>query len=50
MVRAGRCTLFSTRENPWKEDDFIYEDGSWVMYCNKDVPYFGLVSRLPDFS
>ena len=45
----GEGTLVSTRKNPWKEHDHVYEDGDWVLYYNTQVPYFGLVCRLPDF-
>lgn len=45
----GEGTLVSTRKNTWKEYDHVYEDGEWVIYYNTQVPYFGLVCRLPDF-
>lgn len=42
----GEGTLISTRSNPWKEHDHVYEYEDWVMFYNLDVPYFGLVCRL----
>ena len=42
----GEGTLVSTRGNPWKTHDHVYEDGDWVMFYNFDVPYIGLVCRL----
>lgn len=42
----GEGTLISTRENPWKEHDYVYEDENWLLYYNLDVPYIGLVCRL----
>ena len=35
----GEGILVSTRENPWKEDE-------WVMLYNFDVPYIGLVVKI----
>ena len=44
----GEGTLVSSRDNPWKQHDHVYEKDDWVMYYNTDVPYFGLVARLRD--
>ena len=42
----GEGTLVSTRGNPWKESDELFEEASYVMYYDKGVPYIGLVARI----
>lgn len=42
----GEGTLVSTRENPWKDHDNVYEEDEWVMFYNFDVPYIGLVAKI----
>lgn len=42
----GEGTLVSTRKNPWKDHDNVYEEGAWVMFYNFDVPYIGLVVKV----
>jgi len=39
----GEGTLISTRSNPWKEQDHVFQDGNYVLYCDFDEPYIGLV-------
>ena len=42
----GEGTFVSTRENPWKDHDNIYEKDGWVMFYKLDVPYIGLVTKV----
>lgn len=42
----GEGTLVSSRDDPWKSGDSIYESGKYVMYYNLHVPYIGLVNRV----
>jgi len=42
----GENTLVSSRGDPWKKGDSVYEDGGFVMYYNLHRPYIGLVSRI----
>jgi len=43
--QPGEGTLISTRSNPWQDGDLLFEDGDYVLYCNFDTPYIGLVCR-----
>ncbi len=48
FYEPGEGTLVSTRDNPWKEHDHLFEEENWIMYYNFEVPYIGLVCRLQD--
>ena len=42
----GLGTLVSTRDDPWKDVDKLYEEDNWIMYYNQAGGYIGLVCRL----
>ena len=46
LYEPGEGTLVSTRENPWKDHDNIYEEEGWIMFYNLEVPYIGLVAKV----
>lgn len=42
----GEGTLVSSRDDPWKPGDGVYEHGQYVLYYNPEAPYIGLVCRV----
>ena len=46
LYESGESTLVSTRENPWKDHDNIYEEDDWMLFYSLDVPYTGLVTKV----
>ncbi len=42
----GEGTLASSPGNLWKNEDSVYEEGKYVMYHNRQVPYIGLACKV----